>query len=43
MVILGIDPGLATLGWGVIDALRKAGAGEGSVVRIGDMEFDFVE
>ena len=29
--------------WGVIDALRKAGAGEGSVVRIGDMEFDFVE
>ena len=29
--------------WGVIDALREAGAGEGSVVSIGDMEFDFVE
>ncbi|MBR2823203.1 MAG: GTPase ObgE [Clostridia bacterium] len=28
---------------GVIDALREAGAGEGSTVRIGDMEFDFVE
>ena len=28
---------------GVIDALREAGAGEGSAVRIGDMEFDFVE
>lgn len=28
---------------GVIDALREAGAGEGSVVRIGDMEFDFIE
>lgn len=28
---------------GVIDALRKAGAGEGDVVRIDDMEFDFVE
>ena len=28
---------------GVIDALRQAGAGEGSTVRIGDMEFDFVE
>ena len=28
---------------GVIDALRKAGAGEGSTVRIGDMEFDFIE
>ena len=28
---------------GVIDALRKAGAGEGSTVCIGDMEFDFVE
>ena len=29
--------------WGVIDALRQAGAGEGDTVRIGDMEFDFVE
>ena len=29
--------------WGVIDALREAGAGEGSTVVIGDMEFDFVE
>ena len=28
---------------GVIDALRSAGACEGSTVRIGDMEFDFVE
>ena len=28
---------------GVIDALRDAGAGEGSTVQIGDMEFDFVE
>ena len=28
---------------GVIDALRDAGAQEGSSVRIGDMEFDFVE
>ncbi len=28
---------------GVIDALRSAGAGEGSTVRIGGMEFDFVE
>ncbi len=28
---------------GIIDALREAGAGEGSVVRIADMEFDFVE
>ena len=28
---------------GVIDALREAGAGEGSTVRIEDMEFDFVE
>ncbi len=28
---------------GVIERLRKAGAGEGSTVRIGDMEFDFVE
>ena len=28
---------------GIIDALRKAGAQEGSTVRIGDMEFDFVE
>ena len=27
---------------GVIDALRAAGAGEGSTVRIGDMEFDFI-
>ena len=28
---------------GVIDALREAGACEGSTVRIADMEFDFVE
>ena len=28
---------------GVIDALRAEGAGEGSMVRIGEMEFDFVE
>ena len=29
--------------WGVIDALREAGAAEGDTVRIIDMEFDFVE
>lgn len=29
--------------WGVIDALRQAGAKEGNTVRIIDMEFDFVE
>ena len=29
--------------WGVIDALRKKGAQEGDTVRLGDMEFDFVE
>lgn len=29
--------------WGVIDALRNAGAQEGDTVRIIDMEFDFVE
>ena len=28
---------------GVIDALREAGAREGAIVRIGDMEFDYVE
>ncbi len=28
---------------GVIEALREAGAGEGSTVRIDDMEFDFIE
>ena len=28
---------------GVIDRLRQAGAGEGATVRIGEMEFDFVE
>ena len=28
---------------GVIEALRKEGAGEGSTVRIGDMEFDFID
>ena len=28
---------------GVIDRLREAGAGEGSAVRIADMEFDFIE
>ena len=29
--------------WGVIDALRREGAAEGDIVRIGEMEFDFVE
>lgn len=29
--------------WGVIDALRQAGAKEGDTVRIEEMEFDFVE
>ena len=29
--------------WGVIDALREAGAGEGDTVRIEEIEFDFVE
>ena len=29
--------------YGIIDALRKAGAHEGDTVRIDDMEFDFVE
>lgn len=29
--------------WGVIDALREAGAKEGDLVRIGEMEFDFVD
>ena len=29
--------------WGAIDALREAGAKEGETVRIGDMEFDFVD
>ena len=28
---------------GIIDALRDAGAKEGSTVRIDDMEFDFIE
>ena len=28
---------------GMIDMLRKAGANEGSTVRIGDMEFDFID
>ncbi len=28
---------------GIIDALRRRGAGEGSTVRMDDMEFDFVE
>ena len=28
---------------GIIDALRDAGAREGSTVQIGGMEFDFVE
>ena len=29
--------------WGVIDALREAGAHEGDAVVIGEMEFDFVD
>ncbi len=29
--------------WGIIDALREAGAGEGDTVSIDDMQFDFVE
>ena len=29
--------------WGVIDALREKGAGEGDTVQIGEMEFDFIE
>ena len=29
--------------WGVIDELRAQGAGEGDTVRVGDMEFDFVD
>lgn len=29
--------------WGVIDALRERGAREGDLVRIDDMEFDFVD
>ena len=29
--------------YGVIDALREAGAGEGSTVQIGEMEFDFID
>ena len=28
---------------GIIDALREAGAGEGDTIRIGEMEFDFIE
>ena len=28
---------------GIIQALRDKGAGEGSTVSIGDMEFDFIE
>lgn len=28
---------------GVVDALRKAGAGESDIIRIDDMEFDFIE
>ncbi len=28
---------------GIIEALRQKGAGEGSSIRIGDMEFDFIE
>ena len=28
---------------GVIDALKEAGAKEGSTVQIADMEFDFIE
>ena len=28
---------------GIIDALRDAGAKEGSTVRIAEMEFDFIE
>ena len=29
--------------WGVIDELRAQGAGDGDTVRVGDMEFDFVD
>lgn len=29
--------------WGVIDALREQGAKEGDLVRINDMEFDFID
>ena len=28
---------------GIIEALKAAGAGEGSAVSMGDMEFDYVE
>ena len=28
---------------GIIDALREKGAGEGSTISIGDMEFDFID
>ena len=28
---------------GVIDALKAAGAGEGSLISMGDLEFDYVE
>ena len=28
---------------GIIDALKAAGAGEGSVISMGDLEFDYVE
>jgi len=28
---------------GIIGELKKAGAKEGSTVRIGDMEFDYIE
>ena len=28
---------------GVIDALRQAGCGEGDTVRIGALEFDFID
>ena len=28
---------------GIIDALREKGAGEGSTIRLGEWEFDFID
>ena len=39
--VLAFERALRRLG--VIDELRAQGAGEGSTVRIDDMEFDFVD